>query len=78
MIMIIIIIIIIIYLNRAGSSNNGIKNLYKKLNKISSTNSNIYLICINKIVHNFHLIFSNIFTHHLAEIYVFLILHLIH
>ena len=46
------------------------------MKKVSYTNSKIYLVCFNKMLHNFKLIFSNIFTHKHVEIFFFLLLHL--
>jgi hypothetical protein len=50
--------------------------MYKKFNKISSTNSKIYLAFINKMLCDFQIVFSNIFTHQPLEKYIFLLLHL--
>jgi hypothetical protein len=53
-----------------------LQNLYKHFNKTSFTNSKIYLAFINKMLHNFQIVFSNIFTHQPLEKYIFLLLHL--
>jgi CRP-like cAMP-binding protein len=53
-----------------------LQNLYKYFNKISFTNSKIYLAFINKFLHKFQIVFSNIFTHQTLEKYIFLLLHL--
>jgi hypothetical protein len=53
-----------------------LKNLYKDFNKTSFTNSKIYVAFINKMLHDFQIVFSNNFTYQPSEKYIFLLLHL--
>jgi hypothetical protein len=76
MIMTINIFIVIILSTSRRNFKQQYYKLCKKLKDVSSTSSKISLICIKKMVHTFQLNFSNIFTHHPVEIYVFLLLHL--